>query len=396
MKIRRQLKQSLRLFRMTIKNNKNIHMNKYCRFILGFIFTYTGMITNAQEKTTITTRVLKGKIGSIPVGMVLKQKEKESKLSGYYFYETKGQPIRLLGEIAPSKVTTILTAYLDQGMEKFLINYDVEGYEGKWTDKDNKTTLPVFLTFTGREYTQTLFQVTDSIYYEKDNTRTPRCDYKVAVTWPISNDIRSAFIKKQLMAKLDPQKKVNVTWMPGILEALKKNYQEEFLTSLKNISKSDISGSAASFNNIFDAKHEIEFHTDKMATIHHLTYTYTGGAHGSTEHSFSNLDLQKMKPITLQDMFTPLGIQQLPALIDKKFRTDRKLKPSASLKEAGLFNDKINSASKEYFVTPLGIGFFYNQYEIAPYAAGAIEVFLPFSTLQTYILPAFKKYLASN
>jgi hypothetical protein len=104
---------------------------------------------------------------------------------------------------------------------------------------------------------------------------------------------------------------------------------------------------------------------------------------------YINLDLVQKKRLRLEDIFTKTGLQKLPSLIENQFRKDNKLAPGASLTKAGLFENKITKPSQAFYVTNKRIGFLYNQYEIAPYAMGAIIVELPYSSLTVLLQPSF-------
>jgi hypothetical protein len=40
-----------------------------------------------------------------------------------------------------------------------------------------------------------------------------------------------------------------------------------------------------------------------------------------------------------------------------------------------------------FSVTPIGIKFLYNQYEIKPYAAGITELFIPYAQIKSLLRP---------
>jgi hypothetical protein len=61
------------------------------------------------------------------------------------------------------------------------------------------------------------------------------------------------------------------------------------------------------------------------------------------------------------------------------------LPTSQSLADAGFFSDTIKPADN-FYITRDGIGFYYNQYDIAPYASGAFDIFIPFSELNDVLI----------
>ena len=126
---------------------------------------------------------------------------------------------------------------------------------------------------------------------------------------------------------------------------------------------------------------------------HHLglafaLYTYTGGAHGSYQPYSLNFDTRTGEALSFQDLAPKDQLVNLKQVIDERVmaRYEQELfqdiaeslqkqidQPHAtSSQEAlGLF-----AKSANFHLTPVGIDVFYQQYELAPYAAGILEVFL--------------------
>ena len=95
----------------------------------------------------------------------------------------------------------------------------------------------------------------------------------------------------------------------------------------------------------------------------------------------------------LQDVVLPAGKRKLNMLLEKYFRKSRGLKPGDALSEkGGLFENKIE-AGDNFYLTGKGITFSYTPYEIAPYAAGEIQVFIPYTDMKDLLQPGMKKIL---
>jgi hypothetical protein len=114
---------------------------------------------------------------------------------------------------------------------------------------------------------------------------------------------------------------------------------------------------------------------------------YTGGAHPA--HSVRHLvfDLFTGQRLGVDD-FVPDGrMPELARRVREAILAKRGLPPTATNEEAGLFAAaKIEPVN--FFVDLRGVGFTFNEYEIAPYAAGTIEVILPFDAVADLLLPA--------
>ena len=94
-------------------------------------------------------------------------------------------------------------------------------------------------------------------------------------------------------------------------------------------------------------------------------------------------------------MLTTAGQANLPLLLKKYFRKNYNLDANDSLKEAGLFEEKIKP-NNNFYITGKGLGFSYSPYEIGPYAMGEINIFIPFSELTTSLQPAFQNLLSQE
>ena len=44
-----------------------------------------------------------------------------------------------------------------------------------------------------------------------------------------------------------------------------------------------------------------------------------------------------------------------------------------------------------FYLMPNGIGFYYNPYEVAAYAVGTTDLFIPFSEIQAFLQPEYRR-----
>lgn len=116
-------------------------------------------------------------------------------------------------------------------------------------------------------------------------------------------------------------------------------------------------------------------------------YSYQGGAHGGSFTGFINWDTKTNKNVTLDDILVDGYKPQLTKIAEKVFRKNEKLTDTSSLKNDYFFKDDKFALNENYSITPAGIRFVYNQYEIKPYAAGQTELLLSYSQLKTLMRP---------
>ncbi len=120
-------------------------------------------------------------------------------------------------------------------------------------------------------------------------------------------------------------------------------------------------------------------------------YEYTGGAHGNTGVTFLVFDAQgQLIPPT--SWFIAGSEAALSQRIEAGFRRQKNLAPDAPLSANGFFEDHI-PRSATLHPTPNGMEFFYNSYEIAPYAAGQPTLTLPWADLLDLLTPAARESL---
>jgi hypothetical protein len=124
-----------------------------------------------------------------------------------------------------------------------------------------------------------------------------------------------------------------------------------------------------------------------LITIQTGGYSFAGGAHGGSLTLFLNWNTKTAKVIQLDDIFIANYKQPLTAIAEKIFRQQENLKDTSSLARDYFFKDNKFALNNNYLITPIGIRFFYNQYEIKPYAAGTTDLFIPYTQIKTLLKP---------
>ncbi len=102
-------------------------------------------------------------------------------------------------------------------------------------------------------------------------------------------------------------------------------------------------------------------------------YLFTGGAHGYGTTSFLNIDPQTGEELSLNELFK--NKKEFTAFAEKQFRTEKKIAKDQSINEKGFWfeNDEFYLPESVGF-TQDSVIFVFNQYDIASYADGPIEL----------------------
>lgn len=110
-------------------------------------------------------------------------------------------------------------------------------------------------------------------------------------------------------------------------------------------------------------------------------WSYTGGAHGNGFSQDLLIDKKTGVVLTLADVFS--DVDQLTEIGALYFRESQGLAKDDDLEEAGFwFEDGKFLLNQNFSFNGKAIQFFYNQYEIAPYAAGTIEFEIPLEKIK--------------
>lgn len=125
--------------------------------------------------------------------------------------------------------------------------------------------------------------------------------------------------------------------------------------------------------------------TEKYISLYINTYSYAGGAHGSTIVYQQTFRKEDGREFGWNNMFTQEGKMELKELLKQGVMRYFKTDSEQELKKYIFNGDDIYSfplpATPPVF-TQDGINFIYQQYEIAPYAAGMPEVTLSYDEVK--------------
>ena len=114
---------------------------------------------------------------------------------------------------------------------------------------------------------------------------------------------------------------------------------------------------------------------------------YDGGAHGAEYTAFINWNTKANKSIVLSDVLIEGYSHSLTTIAEGIFRKQEKLSETATLANDYFFANAKFSLPHNFVFTPLGIKFFYNDYEIKSYAAGPTELLVPYAQIPSLIKP---------
>lgn len=114
------------------------------------------------------------------------------------------------------------------------------------------------------------------------------------------------------------------------------------------------------------------------------TYSFTGGAHGNSATLYLNMDARTGEVLTADSVFVAEKKDEIKSLIERQLMADNGCESLDSLraKTAITVLGDVYVGDNNFILWQDGVQFIYNQYEIAPYAVGAIRVKLTYEQLE--------------
>lgn len=129
---------------------------------------------------------------------------------------------------------------------------------------------------------------------------------------------------------------------------------------------------------------EVSYEDKNTITIALNSYLFTGGAHGYATRRFLNFDKRKGKEIENWELFKDKD--HFENFAEAKFRIQEDIPQDDAINSTGfMFEQDEFYLPENIGLTEKGLVLLYNQYEVASYADGAIELTLPMNEVKNYL-----------
>lgn len=128
---------------------------------------------------------------------------------------------------------------------------------------------------------------------------------------------------------------------------------------------------------------------NNFMTVIYTGEGYAGGAHGYYQETYKVFDLKNKQAVLLENIIENPEDEAWDRILKDE------LAAGYENGEDMLYVDTI-PLNDNFCFDEEGITFVYNQYEIAPYSAGIIYIYIPFNKIEKLLMPDFAKLVLQN
>lgn len=231
-------------------------------------------------------------------------------------------------------------------------------------------------------------QVNTTVHLFGDTAK-PACNLMINFTYPVkaTDELLKDTLNKYFISACFNDKYIGQTpeevvkqYTDAYVQEYRRDLEPMYLEDEKD--KEEQSAIGAWYSYYKGIESHVQLY-DKNLLVYRIDYNeYTGGAHGIYMASFLNMDLGLMRPLRLDDVFVGEYQEVLTDLIWNQLMADNNAKTRNELEDMGYGSTGEIAPTENFYLDKEGITFYYNVYDITPYAMGPVVVSIPFQMMQ--------------
>jgi hypothetical protein len=335
-----------------------------------------GLSKSPVALPTACYKKLQGTVGN-GVALTMHLVKHDSALSGVCYYDKVVLPVNIEGFVEKDLRLTLYetdAAYESKGLYEGMFS-SAEVFEGQWTDAVTKEVLPFKLA----EVREGVPAIAFEDYREEDctnrdrNMKHPKPEGEAWHTDTLCSYI-ALHVPKVGTGDEAVDKAINSAIQKEVAHYWDKQYPtvEAYLKSIHRLKADEYLS--------LDRDCPVITVEDDVMTIEFFTFEYGGGAHplGGTSHL--NFDLKTGKVLRLADILVANGKAKLDKIGRRIYKGEGYVEGLED--DDNFFQPDGFKLLENFSITPGGLRFYYNPYEIASYAEGPQEVFIPYEEME--------------
>ncbi|RHJ95350.1 DUF3298 and DUF4163 domain-containing protein [Parabacteroides bouchesdurhonensis] len=232
----------------------------------------------------------------------------------------------------------------------------------------------------------------DSIHVEKtyhmlESPDNPNCNLQIEFIYPVK------YTNKDILQKIQQQFVVSYfgdTYEKDTPQEAAEHYTQDYLKAYKELEsdfkeelKKDKDQPVGAWFSYYEmSSNDIVYNENDILSYTVNMENYTGGAHGAHSHMNHVLNLKNGEPITEEDIFIENFQDNLSQILVDQITEQNKMENPKELENAGFFSIDEIFPNGNFLVDSTGITYTFNEYEIAAYVVGVINVHLSFDKIK--------------
>lgn len=227
----------------------------------------------------------------------------------------------------------------------------------------------------------------EKVYHLMETKENPNCNLQINFIYPSQYDNKDILKKIQNQFVCDYFGEQYESMSPQ--EAINQ-YTNDYLNSYKELEKdfkSEIEKDPKAPVSAWFSYYEMLTGNLIYNSNNIISYTigfenYTGGAHGS--HAYNNhvIDLLTGSIVTEEEIFIDNYQDELAAILIDAIAKEQGVDKPKDLENIGFFSVEEIFPNNNFLVNEEGLTYTFNEYEIAAYVVGAINIFLPYENIE--------------
>lgn len=309
-------------------------------------------------------------VGKKQLNIVMNLHKRDEAADGYYFYKDRGILISIKGSFDRSgkaNLSEYMTAKLTGLFEGEYTNAST--IEGVWNTPSGTAKAAFKLTETYPS--GSVKAEMKRLHKENDVYRNKAT---VTLEYPVITGVESQLTLRRIHNLI----------RNGISpEAALEQNLSSITSDLKNMYTEN---EEASSDWYYLEQISIAFNDNNILGIKSYLKEYSGGAHPNHSVAYTNINTGNGTLISPADILTNGYETELNRAAEEQFKKTYNIDEKNTYENAGFWLEPGKFAVPDNFlITPGGLLFLFNPYEIAPYAAGTIEFFIPYSKIKNLI-----------
>lgn len=229
-----------------------------------------------------------------------------------------------------------------------------------------------------------------TVYLTDEHTDSLYMNFEIELPTAIETDSLLPVIRQSLLQNLLGENYATLD-MPLAMEAYMSVYETEYLNNNRALQQEILQMGDEEIVSAFCEEQILSGRL--LAVVSNIMsygmeqYVYTGGAHGINNRFYFNYCLSSGKQLAETDLFVADYTESLMQILREQLvaQTDE-LEQMEELYNSAYYVDKI-VPNNNFYLSQEGITYVFNPYEIAPYAYGSTEIFIPKAEVASLLKP---------